>query len=400
MTVHAKHSPSQLHRIIACPKSVKLCEGEPNETSVYAQEGTMLHEVMEASLGHCDIRISALSILSDKELYLMDINPEPLTREQRRACEGAAEYVYDVYRELQLEGPVKVELESPSSLAYLNMPTCYGIADVRMSTRKSLHILDYKFGQGIEVMVKDNPQFQAYALGSVSKVSDLLAYEKIVTHVVQPRLNNYYGQEYTPQELILWGEETLRPALEMAESDGPCNPGVEQCRWCLAKHKCKGRFDLANQTAQRIFAMYAQDVVTDEEKAALLKDAKVLEQYIKDIKSEALTLCVDGAGFPGYKAVCGRSSRGWRDEKKAREFLLAKADDPEAGFDFDDLFVSKFLTPPKAEKLTKQMKKDSEFQELVIKFPGKPTLVPESDPREAYSMNATSTFAAFAKETK
>ena len=393
MTKHAEHSPSQLHRIIACPQSVKLSLGEPNETSSYAQEGTMLHEVMEKSLGTSS-RHKEPIIMSDEDLILT--GRRPLTREQRRACENAAEYYFEVLQSLMFEGSVKIELESVSSLAYLNMPTCYGIADVRLTTPKSLHILDWKFGQGVEVHVKDNPQFQAYALGSASSVSDLLAYEKVVTHVVQPRLNNYYGQEYTPQELILWGEETLRPALDMAMSDGPCNPGVEQCRWCLAKHKCEARYRLAESTAQEIFTMYAKGSITDEKVAHLLKDAKMLEFYIKDLKVRALDQCCSGNGFPGFKAVSGRTSRGWRDEEKAREFLLEKSDEGE--FDFDDLFVSKFLTPPKAEKLTKMMKKDEEFQALIQVFPGKPTLVPESDPRDDYKTSAAKAFASYAKE--
>ena len=45
---HAKYSPSQLSRIIACPGSVFMSEGiEQLPTSPYAAEGTMLHSYME-----------------------------------------------------------------------------------------------------------------------------------------------------------------------------------------------------------------------------------------------------------------------------------------------------------------------------------------------------------------
>ena len=50
-TKHAKYSPSQLARIIACPGSVAMSEGiEQLPTSPYAAEGTMLHGFMEQYL--------------------------------------------------------------------------------------------------------------------------------------------------------------------------------------------------------------------------------------------------------------------------------------------------------------------------------------------------------------
>ena len=359
-----------------------MCKDEPNETSSYAEEGTMLHNVMEKSLSTGDY--STPVIIEDG-----------LEREQIRACESAADYFVEVYREASLEAVPAVELETKTSLAYFNIPDCYGTADVKIRTPRTLHILDWKFGRGVVVTVKDNSQFLAYALGSAKSIEELLSYERVVTHVVQPRIDNMCSFTYTPEELILWGEETLRPALVSALFPGPCTPGEKQCQWCLAKYKCRARFELAQSTAEKVFAMYKQSTVDNDELAKLLKDAKFLEKYIKDLKVYALDQAVSGNPLPGYKVVCGRTSRHWKDEKKAREFLLAKSDDPECGYTFEDLFVSKFLTPPAAEKLTKLMKKDKEFQSLVIKNPGKPTLTHSADPRKEYTMNAETTFAAF-----
>ena len=386
MSEHAKYSPSQLHRIIACPGSVNMCKDEPNETSNYAEEGTMLHKVMEDTLRLSYHHYEVCPSLVDK--YKLD-------REQLRACEDALEYLSGVYKEAQLEGFVIAALETKTSLAYLNLKDCYGTADVKISTAKSLHILDWKFGRGIEVSVKDNPQFMAYALGAVKSTDELMSYVRIVTHVVQPRLNNMYEHSYTPEELLLWCEETLRPALEQAENPGPCTPGLTQCQWCLAKYKCRARFELAKTTAEKVFAMYKKPTIDNEELAALLADAKFLEKYIAELKTYALDQCIKGEKFPGYKVVCGRTSRSWKDEKAAREYLMALSDDPEAGFTFEDLFVSKFITPPMAEKLTKQMKKDEVFQALVYKSLGKPTLTHESDPRKEYKIDAETTFKEY-----
>lgn len=385
MSDHAKYSPSQLHRIIACPGSVNMCKDEPNDTSSYAEEGTMLHKVMEKSL-------------IQSPYYNLEVPPSlveqyKLDREQLRACEDAFSYFSEVFIEVCVEPNVQVQLETKTSLAYLNLKDCYGTADVKISTDNSLHIIDWKFGRGIEVIVKDNPQFMAYALGAVKSVDELRSYDRIVTHVVQPRINNMYEYSYKPEELLLWCEETLRPALEQAETVGPCNPGLTQCQWCLAKYKCRARFELAQNTAEKVFAMYKKSTVDNEELAALLADAKFLEKYIKELKVYALDQCVKGEKMPGYKVVCGRTSRSWKDEKAAQAYLLARCDDGD--YELEDLFVSKFLTPPAAEKLTKAMKKDEEFQALIYKSPGKPTLTHESDPRKEYAINAETTFKEY-----
>ena len=52
MSKHAVYSPSRLHRIIACPGSVRLIEanGIVGKTSSYAEHGTMLHKYTEDML--------------------------------------------------------------------------------------------------------------------------------------------------------------------------------------------------------------------------------------------------------------------------------------------------------------------------------------------------------------
>ena len=55
MTKHAFLSASASHRWLHCPPSAKLCEGLPDQSSVYAQEGTDCHELcaylVEKALG-------------------------------------------------------------------------------------------------------------------------------------------------------------------------------------------------------------------------------------------------------------------------------------------------------------------------------------------------------------
>lgn len=45
MTTHAKLSPSSASRWMACPGSVARCEGLPDESSKFADEGTAAHDL-------------------------------------------------------------------------------------------------------------------------------------------------------------------------------------------------------------------------------------------------------------------------------------------------------------------------------------------------------------------
>lgn len=381
---HAKYSPSQLARIIACPSSAYLSQHLPSDTSSYAEEGTFLHAVMERSLQ----KSNPLNVKIDQS--------EPLTKEQLRTCELAADYFMDVYREVALAGDVMIDLEVQSSLHYLGEPDCYGTADVRLVSPGRVDIIDWKFGQGVYVAAENNPQLKAYALGAFGSMAHLTHHSDIRTHVVQPRLDNCWFAQYTAVELLEWYQEVLAPAFHLAKGPDSCYPGEDQCRWCKAKMSCRARYEYASAAATSVFSTFAEktvDAVRPEELVVLLEDAKMLEQYIKDIKQFALNQCIDGKGFPGHKVVLGRTSRHWKDEKEAMAFLLAKVDEGE--FDFEELYISKFVTPPQAEKLTKLMKKDAKFKELYCVVPGNPTLVPDTDPREEYTMNATSTFKEY-----
>ena len=82
--------------------------------------------------------------------------------------------------------------------------------------------------------------------------------------------------------------------------------------------------------------------------------------------------------------------RRWTDPAEAGKLLLS------CGLPHDEVYPpSDVITPAVAEKLTDKMKgpKMIEMQRLIIKPPGSPRAVPESDPRKAYENDMTSDFA-------
>lgn len=395
MTQHAKYSPSKLARIIACPGSVKLSESMPEESSSYADEGTMLHNVMADTLNELKQKGTIFFL---KDIFNRVAEKYELTREQTIVCDDALDYFTDVYN--TLPSP-ELFIEEAVTLEPFGIKDCYGTADVIIVAGYVVHVIDWKFGQGHYVEVKDNPQFMAYGLGFFRTSENLHNFLEVHLHVVQPRLDNFNSVVHDPRLLLPWARTNILEAIELAEIGEVFGPGEETCRWCPAKDICKARFDYVQQVAEKAYWMYSnQNSVTDADKAWLLENTGFLEKYVKDIKQEVLNRILLGGEFTGYRVVNGKSSRVWSNETEAREWLVAKSDEPNVGFTFEDIFETKMVTPAKAEKLTKGMKKDPAFISLVKKLEGGPTLVKADDKRPDYTqaVNASDTFAQYAME--
>jgi tRNA A37 threonylcarbamoyladenosine synthetase subunit TsaC/SUA5/YrdC len=109
--------------------------------------------------------------------------------------------------------------------------------------------------------------------------------------------------------------------------------------------------------------------------AAAVRDADVLEDWIKDVRALAHQMLEQGLPVPGFKLVPKRATRQWVDEDFAKQTLAMRLP-PE------ELMVSKLISPAQAEKLLKKQKLELPG-ELVVAISSGNTMAPESDPRPA-----------------
>lgn len=87
----------------------------------------------------------------------------------------------------------------------------------------------------------------------------------------------------------------------------------------------------------------------------------------------------NGAEFPGYKVVEGRSNRVFNlDDTLIAGQLIAK------GFNEDDIWPRKLKTVSVLEKYLGKKEFEKLLGEFVVKPQGKPTLVPITDNRPAF----------------
>jgi hypothetical protein len=401
---HAECSPSQVKGIILCPGKRRLRRQVPRGSSNYADEGTMLHEITETLIRERYSEYFKTPSPADVARY------NTLDKEQQIAVDECLEYFESVLRELKLTRIIEsIELETRTSLKWFGMPEVSGFVDVIIKSNGRRDIIDWKFGQGVPVYSIENDQLMSYAAGSFTSEEEMQECPDIYLHVVQPRLDYMEPWQLTSSHLFDWMKYKLLPAIEASrKDDAPCIPGEEQCRWCIGTN-CKARAEKVMADAQEIFSKYVggtedkpiidfdKDLIPDSEIAHMLTKAKAIDAFIKELAGSALTKCISGEGFPGYKAVEGRSFRLWRDDEDAKEQLLALAEDPTSDFEIEDLFESKFVSVAKAEKLSKDIKKEDWFKDLWYKSPGKPTLAKEDDKRKPFNDSATNVFAAYAK---
>ncbi|CAI3433460.1 hypothetical protein CIRMBP1196_01628 [Enterococcus cecorum] len=156
--------------------------------------------------------------------------------------------------------------------------------------------------------------------------------------------------------------------------DGNYCPG-EWCQFCRAAVKCRARAEAKMKLATFEFAL--PPLLSDEEIADILSSIGELTNWANEIIAYATDAAVNhGKKWPGFKVVEGRSNRKYKDEEAAKN----------AGY--RDIYKQSLITITEMEKLMGNSKFNEIIGELVMKPPGKPTLVPVSDKRP--EMNTSS----------
>ena len=376
---HAALSASSSHRWLMCPPSVKLSEQFEDKPSIYAEEGTFLHELSEMKLHR----------------YLGDVPPEVLEAQYAEHRDNdfysdEAENVTDEYVDFCIETIEAVRTSCPDPLILVEhrldfseyVPGGFGTGDLVIVADGVLEIADFKGGRGVRVEADHNSQLMLYGLGALLEFDPLYDIKTVRMTIVQPRLNNISTFEITADDLVLWAERDVKPRAQLAtKGEGEFCAG-EWCRFCKARHTCRKRSEYHMRLAERDFKQ--PDLMTDEEILDILPVAESLNNWVQDLISYATQQAVGGKAWPGYKLVAGRSVRRYTSEA---EVIKAAT---EAGY--TDIYKTSLLGVGDLEKRMGRKKFSEVLGKYVVKPVGAPQLVPESDPRKPYS-DAASDFA-------
>lgn len=367
MSKHAILSASGAHRWLNCTPSARLELEFDDNSGEAAAEGTAAHALSEHKLR------KALKMRSKKPVSPYDSD------EMDNYTDGYVEYVLEVIEQAKqtCSDPLILIEQRLDFSKYV--PDGFWTGDCVIIADGTLHIIDFKYGQGVLVSAEDNPQMKLYALGALDLFDGIYDIEMVSMTIYQPRRENISTSTVSKESLYRWAEEVLKPKAELAfAGDGNYCPG-EWCQFCRAAVKCRARAEAKMKLATFEFAL--PPLLSDEEIAEILSSIGDLTRWTNEIIAYATDAAVNhGKKWPGFKVVEGRSNRKYKDEEAVAE--AAK----NAGY--RDIYKQSLITITEMEKLMGKTKFNEVLGGLIMKPPGKPTLVPVSDKRP--EMNTSS----------
>jgi len=371
---HAMLSASGSSRWIACTPSPRLEEasGIEDSSSSYAQEGTDAHELAEARLRLVlnekdSIAISLLrDLLNKSEYYGPEMEDE---------VAKYADYVLNIYREAKSsDGGAEIFTEQRVDFsAYVK--DGFGSLDNSIISDDILHVIDLKYGKGIEVSAVDNSQLKLYALGLFEKLNISYDIHTIRLHIVQPRLDNVSTFDLSIDDLLAWANNVVKPkALAAYKGLGKTVAG-DHCRYCKVAPVCKALAAKNLEIAKMDFL--EPNMLSDDELIEVYALLPSLTKWAKQVSDHVFKEALKGTEFAGFKLVEGRSNRVVSDEASLAEMLRLE------GLEDEDIYNKKIkgvtdLTKKLGAKLFKEV-----VNPYLVKPAGAPTLVPLSDKRPA-----------------
>lgn len=376
MSTHAFLSPSASHRWLMCPPSAKLNAALPDQTSPYAKQGTDAHELcaylVEKALG--------------RDVKDPTENLDYYDEEMQMCAEGYAEFVM---QELEL-----ARQTCPDTEVLIEQKVDFskwveggkGTADCILLSDGTAEIIDYKNGLGVMVSSESeefggNPQLMCYSLGVIDMFDGIYNIDTIRMAIYQPRRDNLSVYEMSKADLLKWADEVLAPTAALAmKGEGEFKAG-SHCQFCKCKATCRKRAEFNLEMAQYDFAM--PDTLEDHEIEAILMKVDQLTSWADDVKEYALNQALQGKEYENFKVVEGRSVRKYTDED-AVAFAVK-----DAGF---DPYEKKLLGITAMTSLLGKKKFEDLLGGMIMKPPGKPTLVSKSDKRPAMKNTAQEDF--------
>jgi len=373
----AQHSTivggSTAKRVINCPGSVALvAQMPPKPSSVYADTGTLLHNVIADVL---DGKATPQDFLGAVHADVT-LDQDLIDRKLMPALAALNEI--DPDKQMEYETEVVVGFGDL-------LPGVFGSADIVGRIGDTAYIVDWKFGDGVAVDVEENPQLMFYAAAAMRTPAAQWAFEgaaKVELVIVQPPYVKRW--ETTPRRIQLFEKELMQAVKVAQRPDAPLAQG-DWCRWCAAKAICPIMTGAADRAV--VTALKGVDVASVSDH---LKIADQLEGWIKEVRALAMQTLEAGLPVPGYKLVPKRAMRQWIDEEKAFVEMC------DMGVNEEELTEITILSPAKAEKVLKKYKLALPDDHVVSVSSGN-TLAPEDDPRPAVLQIGVQLSAALGK---
>lgn len=362
---HALLSASSSHRWLNCNPSARLEREFADRETTAAAEGTAAHALAEHKLKR------RLKLRSERPVSPFD------TEEMEICTDDYADFVMEqVTKERRRDPDTQVFIEQRLDFSCY-VPEGFGTGDCLIVSKGRLHIIDLKYGMGLLVDSEENPQMKLYALAALTQYEEQYQIKKVKLTIFQPRRENVSTWETSVAKLKKWATKDLVPKAQRAfKGEGEYCPG-EWCIFCKAAVKCRARAEDKLRLEQSEFKM--PPLLTDAEIEDVLAKLPDIKKWADEIQEYALAKALAGKEWAGFKLVEGRSVRKFTDERAVVKAANA------AGY--HDIYKQTLISLTEMEKLMGKAEFSKVLGALVTKPQGKPTLVPDTDKRQAITVS-------------
>jgi hypothetical protein len=369
---HSHLGASSAHRWLECPGSIRLSVGQPNESSIFAMEGTAAHELAEMCLRQkfkdaADFIGEEITVGNHK--FVVD----------EEMAEAVQVYVDTIKNDYEKGDILFIEHRFDLSSVFEGM---FGTNDCGLyKADGSLKVYDYKHGKGYAVEATENPQLAYYGIGLLNvpslKGARISSVELVIVQPRAPHKDGPVRRWMTDAIHLLDFMDTLATGAAATEQpDAPLAAGPH-CKFCPAAGICPSLREKAIHQAQDEFVDVTPGDLDEAMLSGLLEKCSLIEDGIKAIRREAYSRMAGGAKVPGWKLVAKRAVRRWAHETDdVVQKLTFLFDD----LDEQDIVEKKVKSPAQVEKLLpKALRK--ELGALITAQSSGTTLARETDRR-------------------
>jgi hypothetical protein len=359
---------STASRRIGCPRSYALEQLVPGESSgsIYAQEGTVLHEIMAVALEHDQEPTDLLpfTFTSDKDGGWSFTVDADLWADKGEPALRAFDSFVDEH-EKRLGQPMRFLIET--SVQFPGIPGAFGTSDIIARCADEIFVIDWKFGRGI-VPAEENKQLMFYACGALNTARDFFEGMTIVGDtpvtmaIIQPARPGGIDVWQTTARRLYTFKTELHEAIHTIQTKGRDAP-IQDGPWCQfarCKVVCPLHIGAAAKLADNFDRLHAalnrKDVPPPNDMAEQFADmldlVDMVEGWCKQVRDQAHEAAERGTAIPGWLLEPGRKGpRKWAvDETEVIKVFTG----PEFLLTLDTVAPRKPLTLPALEKILKR----------------------------------------------
>ncbi len=362
---------STAKRVINCPGSVALVQQMPPQpSSKYADEGTLLHNVISELLdSDTAVPEDFLGTKYNEQELTQDLIDEKLLP------------ALAALDEIDPDDRMQYAVETLVNFGDL-LPGVFGSTDFLGRIDDKAIVLDWKFGSGVAVSAEENDQLMFYAAAAMRTPNAHWVFDgatEIELIIVQPPSIKRWVT--TPERIKQFERELVAAVKTAQKPDAPLKTG-DHCRWCAAKPICPQM----NGAIERTTRLKIKELSV-EQVNLMLSQADILEDWIKDLRALAFQMVEKGGvKLPDHKLVAKRATRSW--VSGAKEALLA------LGLTESELM--EMASPAQVEKILKK-KKLAMPEDITVSISSGSTLAHRSDPRPEVLQLGAQLKSAFSK---